>query len=183
MAGILLYARSAGLDRLYRRLWLGVIGGIVLTMALDVVRTAGVHLGFLPDSITMFGNLITGNGPMADPTPPSYALGGLYHLFNGISFALVYSILFGRTRWWGPVLLSALFVETGMMILPPMEPMFGPFGLDKYATLLNGYHLTTLLAHVAMGLALAAVMHGQARDRGLLFAPTSTLRLRVRPAA
>lgn len=105
---------------------------------------------------------------MTDPTPASYTLGALYHLFNGISFALVYSILFGRTPWWGPLLYSVAFVEVGMMTLPPMAPTFGPFGLDKYDSLLNGYFLTTLLAHAAMGLALAAVIHTRARYRGLL---------------
>ncbi|TWE27494.1 hypothetical protein [Prauserella muralis] len=47
-------------------------------------------------------------------------------------------------------------------------PTFGPFGLDKYDSLVNGYFLTTLLAHAAMGIALAAVIHTRARNRGLL---------------
>jgi hypothetical protein len=168
VGAIYLYSRATGLDRLARRIGVGVTAGVVLTVALDAVRVAGVHLGYLPDSVTMFGNMITSRGPMADPTPVSYLLGGLYHLLNGISFALVYSIAFGRTRWWGPVLFSVLFVETGMMTLPPMEPVFGPFGLGKYASVVNPYYLTTLLAHAAMGLALAAVIGIAARDRGLL---------------
>ncbi|MGC9544537.1 hypothetical protein [Streptomyces sp. UG1] len=139
-----------------------------LVPMLDAFRIAGAHLGYLPDSTTMFGNLITGAKPMADPTTLRYTLGTIYHLFNGISFALVYSIVFGRTRWWGPVLYSVLFVETGMMVLPPMEPQFGPFGLDKYGTVFSGYYQITLLAHLAMGLALAAVIHTMARHRGLL---------------
>jgi hypothetical protein len=171
VAAILLYARAAGLERLYRRLLLGMVGGVLLTMALDVVRVAGVHLGYLPDSVTMFGNMITGAPAMADPTPVSYALGGAYHFFNGISFALVYSILFGRTPWWGPVLFSVAFVEVAMMTLPPMAPKFGPFGLDKFDTLWNGYFLDTLLAHAAMGLALAVIMTRFARHRGVLLAP------------
>ncbi|GAA3137006.1 hypothetical protein JOF29_000034 [Kribbella aluminosa] len=168
VAAVYLYARAAGLERLQNRIAVGVTGGITLTLALDLVRGAGVHLGYLPDSITMFGNLITGAQPMAGPTPASYTLGAVYHLFNGISFALVYSILFGRTRWWGPVLYAVLFVETAMMTLPPMEPQFGPFGLDKYGTIFNGYYLITLLAHLAMGLALAADIGCMARHRGLL---------------
>ncbi|GHE39198.1 hypothetical protein GCM10018771_19600 [Streptomyces cellulosae] len=168
VAAVYLYARVTGLERLQDRIAVGVVGGIALTLALDAVRIAGVHLGYLPDSPTMFGNLITGAKPMADPTALSYTLGAVYHLFNGISFALVYSIVFGRTRWWGPVLYAVLFVETGMMTLPPMEKQFGPFGLDKYDTVFNAYYLVTLLAHLAMGLALAAVTHAMARHRGLL---------------
>jgi hypothetical protein len=170
VVAILVYSRVTGMERLFQRLWLGLIGGIVLTLALDVVRVAGVHLGYLPDSVTMFGNMITAAPAMAEPTPLSYALGGAYHFFNGISFALVYSILFGRTRWWGAVLFSVAFVELGMMTLPPMAPKFGPFGLDKFNTLWNGYFLDTLLAHAAMGLALGVIMHHFARHRGLLLA-------------
>jgi hypothetical protein len=175
VAAIGVYANRAGLGRLSRRIWVGVVGGIVLTMALDVIRVAGVHLGYLPDSVTMFGNLIANAGPMADPTPSHYALGEIYHYLNGISFALVYSILFRRTRWWGPVTFSVL-VWIGMMVLPPMAPKFGPFGLDKFDTLLNGYAVSTLLAHVAMGIALAAIINAQARDRGLLLAPSALMR-------
>lgn len=181
IAAVYLYARSTGLDRLQRRIFVGVLGGIVLTMALDVVRSAGVHLGYLPDSITMFGNLITGASPMAHPTVGGYLLGNIYHLFNGISFALVYSIAFGRTRWWGPVLFS-VFVWTGMMLLPPMAPMLGRYGLAKYPGLINGYSVDTLLAHLAMGLALAATVHCAARDRGLLLAPTAALGALAHPA-
>jgi hypothetical protein len=175
VAAVWLYARRTGLDRLSRRIWLGVVGGIVLTMALDVVRVAGVHLGYLPDSVTMFGNLIANTSPMADPTASRYLIGELYHYLNGISFALVYSIAFGRTRWWGPVTFSVL-VWIGMMTLPPMAPKFGPFGLDRFDVLINGYAVSTLLAHVAMGLALAAIINVLARDRGVLFAQSSLFR-------
>ena len=40
---------------------------------------------------------------------------------KSIAFGVVYSILFGKTRWWGAVLYSVFFVELGMMTLPPME--------------------------------------------------------------
>jgi hypothetical protein len=168
VAVIGIYARITGMTRLAHRIGIGVLGGIALTMALDVFRVGGVHLGYLPDSASMFGAMITGSSPMADPTPAGYTLGALYHFFNGISFALVYSILFGRTRWWGPLLFSVGFVEVGMMILPPMAPKFGPFGLDKYASLANGYFLSTLLAHAAMGIVLGLIIQTRARHRGLL---------------
>lgn len=164
------FAKTAGLTRLAHRIGIGVLGGIALTMALDVVRVAGTHLGYLPDSVTMFGAMITGTNPMADPTAVSYTLGVLYHFFNGISFALVYVILIGRSRWWGPLLYSIAVVEVGMMILPPMAPKFGAFGLDKYPSLLNGYFLTTLLAHAAMGIVLGLIIQTRARYRGVLLA-------------
>ena len=169
VAAIYLYARNAGMTVLRDRIAVAAPAGIVLTLALDGVRVAGVRLGYLPDSNTMFGNMITGAMGMAEPTAVSYTLGGVYHLLNGFAFALTYSIVFGCTHWLGPVLYSTLFVETGMMILPPMEPNFGPFGLDKYDSLINGYYGVTLLAHLAMGLALAAVLYAGPRHRGLVF--------------
>ncbi|MFH9952570.1 hypothetical protein ACH4OQ_39075 [Streptomyces luteogriseus] len=166
------YAHFAEYPRLANRIAVGVLGGIALTAALEVVRSAGVHLGYLSDDEpTMFGAMITGADHMAAPTLASYTLGIVYHFFNGISFALVYSIVFGRTRWWGPVAFSVFVVWVGMMLLPPMAPMLGAFGTGKYASAWNPYVADTLLAHIAMGLALAAVMHGLARDRGLLLAP------------
>lgn len=167
---ILLYARARDVDRLYRRLWIGVVAGILLTMALDVVRSAGVHLGYFPDSISLFGRLITGRGMQASVTPLVYGLGLLYHFANGIAFGVVYSVLFGLTRWWGAVLYSVFFVELGMMTLPPMAKMMGPFGIGKYGTVWNGMFLDTLLAHVAMGIALGVVMQRWAPAPGLLFA-------------
>lgn len=173
LAGVLVYARSVGLDRLRQRLWIGVVGGVVLTMALDVVRLAGAHLGYLPDSVPTFGAMITGADPMAKPTLVSYTLGISYHFFTGISFAVVYSVLFGRTRWWGPVLFSVFFVWVGQMTLPPMELMFGPFGITKFGTVWNAYALVTLLAHATMGVTLGIIVQTWARDRGLLLARPS----------
>lgn len=168
--GVLLYARSAGLERLYRRLWVGVIGGVLLTLSLDAVRAAGVNIGYLPDSVSMFGRFIFGVGMKAKVTPGIYIVGLFYHFFNGIAFGVVYSILFGKTRWWGAVLYSVFFVELGMMTLPPMAKMMGPFGVNKFGTIWNGMFMTTLLAHVAMGVALGAVIQKWGEYPGLLFA-------------
>lgn len=54
------------------------------------------------------------------------------------------------------------------MVLPPMVAKFGPFGIDAFGTLWSGYFVTTLLAHVAMGVVLGVAMQVWARDRGLL---------------
>lgn len=168
LLAILVYAKYAGMERLYRRLWLGLLAGIFLTLALDAVRVAGVHLGYLPDSVSMFGGLITGAGPTATPTPGAYVLGMAYHLFNGIAFGVVYSVVFGRTRWWGAVVFSVFVVEVGMMLLPPMAAKFGPFGVSAFGTVWSGYFISTLLAHVAMGVVLGAAMQTWSRHRGLL---------------
>lgn len=169
LLAIFLYAKAAGLERLYWQLWIGIIGGVLLTMSLDVVRSAGVHIGYLPDSVSMFGRMIAGVGMKADVTLPIYLEGIVYHFLNGIAFGIVYSIIFGQTRWWGAVLYSVFFVEFGMMTLPPMAKMTGPFGIGKFGTVWNGMFIDTLLAHVAMGAALGVVMQKWGRYRGLVF--------------
>jgi hypothetical protein len=145
---------------LFTRLLVGVVAGIALSIALDIVRLTGVNLGYLPaDMPQIFGLQILGKMPMqAQPTPLSTFLGYLYHFMNGIAFAVIYIIVFGRTPWWAAVLYSVFFVEVGMMTLPPMAVMTGPFGLGMGQGILNGVFLTTLLAHVAMGLALGFIV-------------------------
>lgn len=44
-------------------------------------------------------------------------VGYLYHYWNGGMFGLAYLLLFGLTRWWGPVLWMTLFVYSGMVIV------------------------------------------------------------------
>lgn len=168
--GLILYARFAGFERAFRRLWIGVLAGIALTIALDVVRYTGFRLEYLPaDMPLVFGKQILGLPMMAEATGPAYLLGYGYHFLNGIGFGVVYSVFFGRSRWWLAVVYSVFFVEVGMMTLPPMAKMLGPFGVEQYGTVWNGMFLTTLLAHVSMGLALGGVVQAWGRFPGLLF--------------
>lgn len=145
---------------LFNRLVVGVVAGIALSIALDIVRLTGVNLGYLPaDMPQIFGLQILGKMPMqAQPTPLSTFLGYLYHFINGVAFGVIYTVVFGRTSWWAAVLYSVFFVEVGMMTLPPMATMTGLFGLGMGQGILNGVFLTTLLAHVAMGLALGFIV-------------------------
>jgi hypothetical protein len=96
-----------------------------------------------------------------------------------LAFATVISVLFGRTRWWVAVLYSVFFVEMGMMLLPPVAKMMGPFGISKYGTIWNGMFLTALLAHVAMGVVLGIPEQRWGRYPGLVFTEGRTQRAAV----
>lgn len=169
--GVAVYARLAGMRRLLNRIVIGVAAGVALTIALDVVRYPGFRIGFLPgDMPLVFGNHILGRAMDAAGTPLAYLMGYGYHVMNGIAFGTVYSVLFGKTRWWVAVLYSVFFVEAGMMLLPPMAKMVGPFGVDRHGTILNPFFLTTLLAHVSMGIVLGLVVKRWGKYRGLVFA-------------
>lgn len=170
LLGSILYARASGLERAFRHLWIGVVAGIALTIALDAVRYTGFRLGALPaDMPLVFGNRILDRPMNAEGTALAYLLGYGYHFMNGVGFGTVFSVLFGRARWWLGVLYSVFFVEVGMMTLPPMAKMAGAFGIERYGTIWNEFFLTTLLAHVSMGLALGAIMQRWGRYPGLLF--------------
>lgn len=162
---ILFATRRLGSGVLFNRLAVGVLAGIALTVALDVVRLTGYNLGFLPANMPqVFGLQIVGEMPMkAQPTQASTFFGYLYHFMNGVTFGVVYSLVFGRARWWAGILYSVFFVELGMMTLPPMAKATGPFGLGLGQGILNGVFMTTLLAHVAMGVVLGLIVQRWAR--------------------
>lgn len=81
-----------------------------------------------------------------------------YHYWNGTSFAVIYTLLFGRTTWWGPVLYSVLFVETGMLLF--MQAAMGP--------LTWGIVIVSLLAHVIYGLVLGVLLKQFVRHDGTI---------------
>lgn len=85
-------------------------------------------------------------------------VGYAYHYWNGASFAAVYALLFGKTAWWGPLLYSVLFVETGMMGF--MQVAMGP--------LTWGLFLVSVFAHVAFGLVVGVLLQHFVRDKGTI---------------
>jgi membrane-bound metal-dependent hydrolase YbcI (DUF457 family) len=167
---IFFYARARGMDRLFQRLWIGLIGGIALTIILDIFRYGGVVLNYMPADMPLkFGKQILGNPSMQEAPISAYLLGYGYHFLNGIGFATVFSVLIGKSRWWAAVLYSVFFVELGMMTLPPMAKMLGPFGIEKYGTILNSMFLTTLVAHFFMGVALGLIEQKWGKYKGIIF--------------
>lgn len=99
-------------------------------------------------------------------------VGYAYHYWNGASFAAVYALLFGKTAWWGPLLYSVLFVETGMMGF--MRAAMGP--------LTWGIFLVSLFAHVAFGLVVGVLLQHFVRGKGtILSLLSSTDPRRVNP--
>jgi hypothetical protein len=79
----------------------GLVGGLLATIGYDVIRWF-VQLiapfigynGFVP--ILIFGSWITGQ-----PTTSLAALvaGWIYHYWNGVSFGIMYALIFGKRHW------------------------------------------------------------------------------------
>lgn len=178
-------AHRLGLERLTNRIWTGLWVGAAATAALDTIRLTGFSLGWLPgNNPRMFGVLILDTMALG-PTDFSDFIGSLYHYWAGATLGISYTLLVGRTRWWGG-LIWGLLVELGMMTTPPMVIAMGVgyFGLD-YG---QGWEVlaTSVPAHIAFGIVLGLLLERYTRHKGwilplvfeglksLLVAPTAS---------
>ncbi|MBI4381827.1 MAG: hypothetical protein HY574_11645 [candidate division NC10 bacterium] len=156
-----------GYARLTNRIWTGIWIGGASTAALDLFRLISFHLGLLPGNMPrMFGVLIL-DTMAAGPTPYSDFVGSLYHYWVSACFGLTYTLICGRTRWWGG-LIWGLIIEVGMMATPPMVVAMdtGYFGLKLGKGLLNGVFIGSLIPHVAYGIVLGLLIERYVRQKG-----------------
>jgi hypothetical protein len=173
--GLLLFvwvaARRAGFVRLVNRIETGVWVGFVATAALDALRLVSFSLGLLPGNMPrMFGVLIFDQMAVG-PTLSSDLVGGLYHFWISACFGLAYTLLVGRTRWWGG-LIWGLIIEVGMMTTAPMVVAMGTgyFGLGLGKGILNGVFLGSLFPHISYGIVLGLLLERYTAHRGTLLA-------------
>jgi hypothetical protein len=124
------------------RLWVGLWVGLVATIAYDGVRflVERGHLfgynGFVP--ILMFGSWITGR-----PTSSLAAklAGWSYHYWNGITFAIIYTLGLGKRHWLYGIG-YAMLLECCMLGL---FPLFVP------VTRKLDFIAVSMIGHVAYG--------------------------------
>jgi len=162
-------ARRAGYARLVNRIETGVWVGFVATAALDALRLVSFSVGFLPGNMPrMFGVLIFDQMAMG-PSSVSDFVGGLYHFWISACFGLAYTLLVGRTRWWGG-LIWGLIIEVGMMTTAPMVVAMdtGFFGLKLGKGILNGVFLGSLFPHISYGIVLGLLLERYVAHRGTL---------------
>ncbi|MBI2677960.1 MAG: hypothetical protein HYX28_04185 [Candidatus Koribacter versatilis] len=143
------YARRIDADLFLNSLWVGILGGVVATVAYDgtraLVERSHIFGYDWTVPILMFGNWITG-------APTSSALakfaGWTYHYWNGVSFGVMYALAFGRIRWyWG--IAFGMFLEACMLGLFPMFLRVS----NKF-----DFILISMIGHVAYGAALGVVV-------------------------
>ncbi len=145
---------------LYERIVVGLGAGAIATFALDFFRQLGVIHGWLPaDTSILFGKMIA--GPTAS-VGVVLITGFVYHFLNGADFGIFYALVAGRARWYWAIVWG-LLVELGMMTLPPMAPMAGPFGVKTGRPAL---FLITLAAHIAFGIVLGLLTQHWLKERG-----------------
>ena len=122
---VLLFALAALGRRLNARVFLrcllvGLLGGIVATLAYDLTKY-GVRVSGLFDfdgfkAIYIFGGWITGR---ETSSVTAGVAGWLYHFWNGISFGIFYTLAFGRRHWMYGVVYGGV-MEACMLGLFPL---------------------------------------------------------------
>lgn len=158
-------AVTASLPRLTNRIIGGVYAGGAATAVLDVIRLTGFSFGLMPGNMPrMFGVLFLDQMALG-PSTASDILGYLYHYWVGACFGLTYTLLVGRTRWWG-ALIWALIIEVGMMTTPPMVVAMdtGYFGFKEGP----GVLAVSLTAHIAYGVVMGLLIERHVESRGHL---------------
>ncbi len=162
--GAIWYYAAGKYPRLSNRIGAGLAAGLIASVGLDVIRLMGVAFGAFPgDMPTMFGQMMTGR---MDKGSGVLLAGYTYHALNGATFGLMFTLLAGKVRWpWGVA--WGLFFELGMMTLPPVPMMAGPFGIYGFWPWL---FIVSFIAHVVFGVILGVLAERWVHDRGTILA-------------
>ena len=154
---IFLLARARHWERLYRGILVAVVAGPIATAGLEVARIIGFRIFHaMPGSMPMLMGVLITNRFMLGPNIWSNLAGWADHvLVNGISFALVYVLVFGRPRWWKAIP-YAWVIATVFMISPDMKMLgnIGDFGLAMGP----GFAITVYVAHTLFGVILGFIV-------------------------
>lgn len=142
--GVLLIAHTSGESRLANRMIAGGLAGGVATIALEIVRITGFHLGQMPGSMPELAGVLLLNRFMLGPSLLSDLAGWTYHVWNGISFGLIFAVVFGRKPFW-VALAYGLFMAMGFLVSPAVSAL----GIGFMGHSMPGMPVTVVLAHVA----------------------------------
>jgi len=152
---VLITGYISGLRDLNSQIRNGILGGLAGTIGLEIVREAGFHLGGMPGDMPKLLGVLLLNQFAKGPDTLSNIAGWSYHFWNGASFGIIYSILFGRGRKWSGIL-YALLIGVGFMVSPAVIAMgVGRFGSEFGI----GFPVTVILAHLAFGIILGRVVY------------------------
>lgn len=141
-------AKAWGKYRLLNLVIAGMISGIIATVALEVVRESGFRLGYMPGSLPKLMGVLLTDSFLEGPSIFSNTVGWAYHFWNGASFGIVYTLFFGRTRWWYAAIYG-LVIGIIFMVSPSVTSLgIGYFGLQFS----KGFPITVTLAHLVYGI-------------------------------
>jgi hypothetical protein len=142
------------------RIRVGFVGGLVGLLAYNGARwTLGMLLSTSPFySISIFGSLITRRPA---ESVAAIVAGWLYHLSNGVTFGIIYTLIAGPARWWFGLAWAAA-LELVMLITYPTSTLLQPQALAPFV-------IVSLASHALFGavLGIVAERHALPRPPGL----------------
>jgi hypothetical protein len=143
-----IWAAATGRRGLWRTLLLGIGIGLAATAGLELVRAVGFRaFHAMPGSMPMLMGVLLTNRIMAGPDAVSNLVGWTDHVYNGVTFVLIYLLAFGRRQPW-LAFPYALLVGTGFLVSPaPVALGAGFFGAGLGAK----FAITVYLAHALFG--------------------------------
>jgi hypothetical protein len=165
LVAVLALARLRQRRRLVNRILAGAAAGFVATIGLEIIRFTSFHLGGMPGSMPELLGVLMLNRFMEGPSLLSNVVGWSYHFWNGVTFGIVFAVLFGRKplAW---ALVFAELVGVGFLVSPAVTAMgIGFMGLGMPAM-----PVTVVAAHTVYGLILGPVCLRWIRDPGWLLA-------------
>ncbi|MEJ2186815.1 MAG: hypothetical protein P8Z36_12860 [Gemmatimonadota bacterium] len=160
---VLIVALARRRTRLSNRILAGAGAGFIATVGLEVIRFTSFHLGGMPGSMPELLGVLMLNRFMEGPSVLSNVVGWAYHFWNGVSFGIIFAVLFGRKplAW---ALVYAELVGLGFLISPAVTAMgIGFMGLDMPAM-----PITVVVAHTVYGVILGLLCRRWVRDPGWL---------------
>jgi hypothetical protein len=155
---IQIWAGHSGRVVLANRISVGFLAGIVALVAYNSTRwLCGSVLSLSTSpfySIQVFGALITGR-PAGSPA--ALLAGVLYHISNGITFAIMYTLVAGPARWWFGLAWAAI-LELAMLLIYPSSSLLRPPALTPFV-------VVSLLSHGVYGIVLGVISQRHSLDR------------------
>jgi hypothetical protein len=141
---------------LVHRLRVGLLAGLAATAAYDAARfgiVSALSLSFKPfHALGVFGEMLVGS----DAPPGAIAAAGIaYHVTNGVTFSIAYTLLFRRPSVWTALLWAAM-LEAFMITLYP-----GWLDVKRVDELA----FVSILGHIAFGLTLGAISRRLVKSR------------------
>jgi hypothetical protein len=130
--------------RLVNRIVAGGVAGGLATIALEIVRSGGFHLGQMPGSLPELMGVLLLDRFMLGPSVASNLAGWSYHYWNGVCFGLIFTVVLGRKPMW-TALVYGVFLAVGFLASPAVTAL----GVGFMGKNMPGMPVTVVLAHVA----------------------------------
>lgn len=144
---------------LFNRFAAGLAGGVLATLAFDIVRMpAAMLFKGAPDYVPLIGQYMLGEPIGIAPTAGAVALGyGYHYLLVGALLGAAYSLTLGKGRWYWGALLGAV-AAIAFIALPAVQLYTVATGFDLVTA-----GTTWLAAFVAAGAVLGGVVQAMCR--------------------